>query len=383
MTRIVIVILVVVVASCGKMFKGGEPDQTVEPLPVPVVSEIVKLRRAWSYDIGAGQQGGRFHLVPAVAQETVYAADPRGRVSAVDIQTGKQRWSVNLDAPVSGGVGVGDGLVLVGTLKGQVYALDAVTGEQLWTQQVSSEVLTPPVSASGIAVVRSLDGRLYGLSAIDGEPKWSFRRSVPSLTLRGAGMPAVFDNVVLSGFASGKILAADLETGRILWDVNVAQPRGRNEIERLIDIDARPLLIGSVMYIAAYQGQVKAFALGSRRILWGQDISSYNDLAADDNNIYVSDDQGLIHSLDRLTGVTVWKQESLQRRRPTAAAVLDDYVVVGDYEGYIYVVNKTDGQLAGRTKLGGGAVVGMPIGHDDDVLALTQGGTLTLLRLVQ
>ncbi len=381
MKRILILFMLTSLAACGSPFKGGGAGKEPQPEPLPEIDMSVTLDRGWSFDIGAGLDEGGQHLTPAVDGEQVYTADPEGRISAAGLSDGKRRWSTKLDAVISGGVGAGDGLVLLGTSKGVIHALDARDGKELWNSRVSSEVLTPPVAAQGVVVARAGDGRIYGLSTVDGTPQWSFRRSVPSLSLRGAGTPSLYKQVVVLGFASGKIVAAEVETGRIIWDVNVTQPRGRNEVERLVDIDARPVLAGSVIYVAAYQGRVTALALGSRRILWARDISTYNDLSVDEANIYISDEHDTVYALDRLTGATVWKQESLKRRRLSPPMAKGSYVFVGDKEGYLHVLSKSDGRLVGRSRLKDGAVIGAPIPQGSQLLVLTQGGRLTSLTV--
>lgn len=381
MKRILILLMLMSLAACGGAFKRSDAGKEPQPKPLPEIAASVTLDRDWSLNIGAGLKEGGQHLTPAVDGEQVYTADPEGRVSAAGLVDGKRRWSTKLDAVISGGVGVGNGLVLLGTSKGAVHALDARDGKELWNSRVSSEVLAPPVATQGMVVARAGDGRIYGLSAVDGTPKWSFRRAVPSLSLRGAGAPSLYQQIVVLGFASGKIVAAEVATGRIILDVNVTQPRGRNEVERLIDIDARPVLVGSVVYVAAYQGRIAALALGSRRILWARDVSTYNDLSVDEANLYITDEQDTVHALDRLTGNTVWTQEGLQRRRLGPPTAKGNYVFIGDKDGYLHVLNKLDGQMVGRSRLKDGAVTGAPISQGSQLLVLTQGGTLTSLTV--
>ncbi len=381
MKRILLLMAIFALLSCGGVFKRGEKQ---ERPPTPVLPEIqasVRLSQAWTFDAGSARGDSGVLLTPALDADTVFSADRKGRVYAHGLIDGKRKWMKNLKTEISGGVGSGDGLVLVGTSKGMVHALDARDGNEVWTRMVSSEVLAPPVAAYGMVVARTGDGRVFGLSSASGQPRWSFRRSVPSLSLRGAGTPLLHQQVVVVGFASGKIVAAEIESGRILWDVNVAQPRGRNEVERLVDIDARPVMVGSVIYVAAYQGRVTALALGSRRILWARDLSTFADLSVDDNYVYLSDATGDIYALDRLTGETLWKQDSLKQRQLSAPAGLRDHLVVGDNDGYVHVLAKVDGALVGRNKLRGGAVLQTKVVGDSQLLVLTQDGSLHSLKL--
>ncbi|MDH3466182.1 MAG: PQQ-binding-like beta-propeller repeat protein, partial [Gammaproteobacteria bacterium] len=225
------------------------------------------------------------------------------------------------------------------------------------------------------------DGKLIGLQESDGALRWQLRRDVPGLSLRGDPEPVIHDDFVITGFASGKLLANELESGRVAWEVNAATPRGRNEIERLIDVEARPILVGSVLYVAAYQGQLTALATGSRRVLWTLEISSYRDIEADADNIYVVDGKDTITAVNRLTGQTVWQQEGLQRRRVTAPLAFSNFVVVADAEGYMHVLDRQTGVFAGRIRIGRDGVRVTPIEIDGRVYVVSMNGSLTSVEI--
>ena len=78
-------------------------------------------------------------------------------------ETGESVWDTDTDSPLSGGPGVGDGLVLLGTSDGEVLALGDKDGEIRWRARVSSEVLSSPAAQGGIAVARTIDGKLFRL----------------------------------------------------------------------------------------------------------------------------------------------------------------------------------------------------------------------------
>jgi outer membrane protein assembly factor BamB len=90
----------------------------------------------------------------------------------------------DLELPVSGAVGVGYGLVMLGTLKGEVIALDSSTGEERWRSRVTSEVLAPPANNGDVVVVQTQDDRLIGLDA-SRRPRWFYDNTPAVLTLRG------------------------------------------------------------------------------------------------------------------------------------------------------------------------------------------------------
>ena len=365
-------------AGCAAVEKlsGKERIEDEPPVQLTEIEQSVKVVQKWSYRLGGGTPPRSVQLMPALYDGLLYAAATDGTVCAVEPNTGKTRWRTSIKQRISGAVGAGDDIVLVGTPEGEVVALDSSTGDEVWSRQLSSEILAPPAAGVGVSVVRTIDGHVYGLASDDGQQQWVFHRQVPPLTLRGNSAPLVVRGAVFAGFANGKIVAADINNGTTLWDIGVAEPSGRNEVERMIDIDATPVIVGSVLYVSAFQGAVTALALGSRRILWSREISSHAHVSADDENIYVSADNGLVVGLDRLTGETLWEQPGLLRRRLSGPAPLGDYVLVSDYQGYVHVLRKTDGKIVGRRKLDGGAFTGIPVIQEDIIYSMNKRGSL-------
>jgi len=380
MKKILIAVCSIMVAGCGIMDRIRGDDDDLEPLkpnPLPTITQKVSVERVWTFDAGGGDHSG---LRPALGAGAAYVASPGGRVAAVALDTGSQQWRTELDVAISGGVGTGEGLVMVGGLDGEVVALDRRDGAEVWRATVDSEVLAPPKATAGVAVVRTIDGGVTGLSTTSGEPQWNLQRDEPSLTLRGSSPPLLDQGVAVLGYSDGKLAAVNLSNGATLWEVAVARPSGTNEVERMIDVDATPMLAGNVLYAVAFQGSVTAYALGANRIMWRRDLSSHADFAADTDYIYVSDALGRVHALDRSTGEEKWVQEQLLRRRLSGPAVAGGYVVVGDYEGYLHVMDKSDGRLVGRRDFGEG-ISAQPLVRGTRILVMTRDGELSAVSV--
>ncbi|MFC1680987.1 outer membrane protein assembly factor BamB [Pseudomonadota bacterium] len=376
-------LLALSLAGCAAVEKlsGKERIEDAPPMKLGDIEQSVQVVQKWSYSAGSTPPPGSIQLVPAIAGGVLFVAGPDGTVSAVEPDSGKSIWRTRLDHRISGAVGAGDEVVLVGTPEGVVVALDSLTGDESWTRRLSSEILAPPAAGLGISVVRTIDGHVYGLSSENGDQQWVFHRQVPPLTLRGNSAPLIIQGLVVAGFANGKMVAADILNGTVLWDINVAEPSGRNEVERMVDIDATPVLVGSVLYVSAFQGAVTALALGSRRKLWSQDISSYTYVGADDENVYISNDEGVVLALDRLTGNTVWEQSGLLRRKLSGPVVLGDHVLVSDFEGYVHVLRKSDGKIVGRKKLAKGGLAGTPVVYQGAIYSMNKQGSLIALTV--
>lgn len=363
--------------GCGLFGGGAAPEP---PAGLVDFEPAARIETLWSVDTGRGPGRQFLRLTPALQRETLYVADTRGRVQARAIDSGRLLWERRLGLEVTSGVGVGDGLVLVGTRKGLVVALEHDSGRELWRAQASSEILAPPAADFGVVVVQAVDGRVSGYSSATGKLLWVFERSEPALSLRGTATPVIVPDAVLTGFGTGKLAAIGLRDGRALWEIPVAQPQGRSEIERLIDVDVPVLLAGPLLLGAAYQGKVVALSLENGRLLWSRDLSTYSALAADGSNVYLSDERGHLYALDLRSGATVWKQDGLRGRRPGAPAVVGPAVAVGDHEGYVHWLAREDGRFLARTRAARAAILAPPLAEGSVLYVAAQNGTLAALR---
>jgi outer membrane protein assembly factor BamB len=369
-------------AAFAALALGGCASSALERQPPAALVDFTPagdVRELWSEQIGSGDSKLGLRLSPELDGKVVYACSSRGQVSAFAATDGKRLWETDLDLPVSGGIGIGPDIVVVGTLKGNVVALERSSGKVLWRSSVSSEVLAPPAVGPGIVVVQSADGKIAGLSALDGARVWVYERTEPPLSLRGTSTPRILGDQVVAGFANGKIAGIALQNGRPAWELTVAQPRGRNEVERLVDVDAPMLALGDALFAVSYQGKLIAIDLRGGRIAWSRDMSSFSGMDADQSRLYVTDENGNVLAFDLRTGASVWKQDKLHGRMLNAPTVVDDCVVVGDYEGYLHWLSRDDGHMVARSRVGSKAIRAQAISAGHVVFAANTDGSLAAL----
>jgi len=381
-SRVAAALLLASLGGCSSFGNPFRDTSNIEPPePLPDIEATARVVTAWSRNVGAGAGRSYLRLRPAVAEDAVYAAERDGDVAAYDVATGDQRWESSTDTPISGGPGVGEGLVIVGTSDGEVLALAADSGKVAWRRRVSSEVLSAPIASQGVVVVRTQDGKLVGLRAADGERLWVYDRAVPALSLRGTSAPVVAGSSVVAGFDSGLLVALALKDGALLWESRIATPSGRSELERLVDIDADPVVAGAWVYVVTYQGRIAAVDRVTGDVAWRRDMSSHAGLGVDGRNLYVTDADSFVWSLDRDSSASLWRQDKLARRALTPPAVLDRHVAVGDFEGYVHFLDREDGRLAARVSVDGDGIAAAPVVAGDLLLVYGLGGTLTALRV--
>ena len=342
-----------------------------KPGPLPALNAKVTPQLNWQVNVGKAHAG----LAPAITPNAVYAASSDGSLVRIDPATGRQVWRVSVGQTISAGPGADESHVAVGTDKGDVIAFDA-DGKPAWSARVSSEIIAPPRVADGIAIVFSGDGRIYGLSAADGKTKWVHQRANPALTIRNAAGGVTSRGGVFVGTAGGHLLAVDVTTGTIGWDATVASPKGATELERIADVTSLPFVDERQVCAVAYQGRVACFDIARGNLIWSRDLSSLYGLTGDAKNLYVTDDKGDVHALDKQSGASVWKQEALEERRIGGPQLVGDYVGVVDAEGYLHLLSRSDGAYVGRLATDGKPATSQPMLLAGSGLWLSDGGTL-------
>jgi outer membrane protein assembly factor BamB len=338
--------LLATLAACSSV------DKADKPTPLKAVAGTLQPQRAWSTGLGGASPKLLLGLAPATDGRHVFAAGAKGQVVALDAATGKQIWRRALKALLSGGPGVGGGLVLVGSADGDVFALDSATGKDRWHVRVNAEILSAPIVGGNVVVLRTVDGRLHGYNVADGEQRWVTEQQVPRLTLRGNSDPVVAGDFVLAGFDNGRLMAVTIGGGITAWDIALGQPHGSSELQRLIDVDAPPVVDGDEVYAVSFQGRAARLSLETGREIWGHEISSYRGLALGPISVFVSTAEGDLVRLDRAGGGERWRQKLLAHRRLTAPAVLGGSVVVGDNLGMLHWLDADTGEFQARVKAG-------------------------------
>ncbi len=339
--------------------------------PLPEFKATVTPKVVWQVAIGKAAPG----LAPAIARDAVYAAGANGTLARVDPATGTTVWRIEASKRVSAAAGADATLVAVGTDKGDVLAF-TTDGKPMWQAKVTSEVVSPPKVAEGVVVVSSGDGRVFGVSATDGKTKWVYQRNNPPLTVRNFSGGVIARGALFVGTAGGKLLALDLGTGNIGWEANVATPKGATELERIVDVTSLPFVDSTQACAVAYQGRVACFDIVRGTLNWSRDVSSLEGLVMDARYLYVTDDKGAIHALDKTTGASAWKQDKLAQRRPGGPQKVGDYVAVVDAEGYVHLLDTNDGSLVGRVATDGTAPTAQPSRSGDAAVWQSTGGAL-------
>lgn len=376
-----LVALLVLVVLGG--LTGCESTEEKPPEPTELASigkPAFEAKIGWSRSASSGSRGVSRGFRIAAANGRLYVADAKGNVAAHRSDNGERLWRRSVKQRIAAGPGISGDLLTLGTLDGELVALARADGAERWVAPLSGEVLTGASGDGRTTIARSLDGRIYGFS-INGTRQWAVERSVPTLTLRGTALPLVENERAYLGLDSGRLLCVDLTSGKTLWETPVSLPKGRSELERIVDVDAEPLLADDRLYAVSYGGDLVAMNPITGEIQWKQTAASATGLASDGAQVYVSDNDGRVLALDAATGAIKWKQEALLYRPLSRPAVHGGFVVVGDFEGYVHWLSPRDGKIVARERPFRQAIIAPPFVEEKRLFVLGDDGTLAAIDL--
>ncbi|MFT7338696.1 MAG: outer membrane protein assembly factor BamB [Marinobacter maritimus] len=324
------------------------PDTFEQPVPVPEVDSTVEFEKVWSQSVGDGHDGDLLYLSPLDVGGTVYAVSADGELLAVDAETGKQQWERELNDRIFAGVGGDQAQLYLITREADLVALSREDGGELWRKELPTEALAAPQSNGALVVAQTTDGRVLAFDAATGDKLWQYDGVVPALSLRTAAAPLVGGDVVLASFSNGKLIALSADVGQPLWQYEVGQPQGRTELERLVDISGQPLVLDSAVMVSGYQGKLALVDIRTGQEIWSRKATSLHAPMIGEGNIYLSSANGNVVAYRGSDRRELWVQDALSWRQLTQPAVYENYLIIGDYEGYLHVLSGDDGSLVGQ-----------------------------------
>ncbi len=375
---LILMVFLGLLSGCGGQEKETQWGVFNEPismqeLPEPVGGDEWAIR--WKESVGGGGKDGYALLRPAVPAGGVYVASQSGNIRKLDPEVGKTIWQQRLNRPVYAAVGQGDGLVLTALEDGTVVALSQADGSIRWEAQIGRQISAIPAAASTRVIIRTADGLVIGLDSADGNQVWEVQRAVSGFNLHGDSMPLISGDTVITGLSNGRIIANAVINGRDFWETDLSFPRGVSELEQLADIDAPPILSGTRLYVATYQGDVVALDIQNGSIRWRHDFSTRLPMEVHQGQLYITGALGDILVLDADHGQVVWEQPAFRGRGLTNPLVVGDRVVVGDAAGFLHVLDRSDGTLLQSLRLDNSAITGL-VRQGESVVAMSIDGAV-------
>jgi outer membrane protein assembly factor BamB len=341
-------------SSCSSLsslqFWQGEKDEYEldEPRKLENISNNKKIITNWDISFTGENLLGNF--IPSFAGDSIYFADSSGNIKSINAISGSINWKKEVSL-LSAGISAGFGILIVADIDGNVIALDQNNGTELWTSNVKGEVLAPAAVDAKFIIVKTGSGELIALNKDSGEIEWSYRSKLPALTIRGSSSPVIDNNMVYATFDNGRLGVFELESGYPVWDGAISYVSGSSELENLIDSDSSPVIEGGLVFTTSYQGNINIFDIAQKRSVWQSESSSfYSPLLLRGLIILVEANSNLKTFFSKNLEKS-WSSNEYLNRSLSNPSSFNGFLLVGDFEGYIHIIDPLNGQTVARKKI--------------------------------
>jgi outer membrane protein assembly factor BamB len=372
---------IVFMMSFLALLAGCDKDNTPPPTPLSKMApDALQVNVLWSISPTDGAADKYFTLGSGLSSNILVSAGVNGDVAAINADKGEQLWRINLPAAVSSTPALNDNNIYVTTINGYLYALNQTNGSILWKVALPSSVLGSPAATDDVVVVQCHDASVEAYAADTGHMLWSYNGSNPALTLYANSSPLIYNNKVFVGFANGQMAAFDLHQGQALWQVPVALPSSPNVVNSMVDIDANPLEDNNAIFTVAYHGNLMAILSTNGNVLWVASVSSFETPAIGSVRVAVTDETGRVILYDESSGQELWEQKDFLYRFVSPPAILNNWVIVGDYAGYVHFLSLDQGKPLARIHVSNAGIRAQPLIYGNTVIVTTNDGKIVALQ---
>lgn len=363
--------------ACSSFF---DKDNTPAPNALVTIQPVISPKIIWKTQTNARVDQSHLRMGLINDSQYLYLAGSNGIITALDSTNGKILWQTQLGYSLASTPAVYADKIIVTTQNGFVFALATSNANVLWQTNLKSPILASAAINDKIVIVKTLDGNTFGLNLENGSTLWNFQQIEPNMILRGSSAPVLHQNSAYVGFANGNLAKLNIQNGMPVWIQNIAVPEGAFTIQRMIDIDADPVLIRNHLFVATYQGNVANLNIENGRFIWQQKMSSYTGMAIDDSQLFISDANSYLYAFSSQTGQQQWENRDLFARNITAPAQINNFIVVGDKEGYLHWLDKRTGKFVARTQIGG-AITSAPLVINQKIIVLDSKGRVIAFKI--
>jgi outer membrane protein assembly factor BamB len=255
---------------------------------------------------------------------------------------------------------------------GRLYAIGLTSGQERWRYEAHEQLGTRPALLDGLVFVASLQDTVYAVDARTGAWKWHHRREPrEGFTVQGAASVAAAAGLVHAGFSDGTLLAFEAATGAVRWERHAA-PRGDYP-----DVDSLVLQDGKI-FAAAFSGAVVALEAATGKPLWQAELPEAARVAAAPGLVVAVTTKSVL-ALSLADGHTIWTAplQGVPAGEPRAAG---RWLLVPAGPGGLRFLELASGRTI-RVLNGGTGISAAPALEGQRAWVLSNGGRLFSLWL--
>jgi|GEM_PF-5450321 outer membrane protein assembly factor BamB len=298
------------------------------------------------FKLGFGTWNGYSTVSPELIDNKIYFASVKGKIATIDLKTGKEKKIKELKTEITTDV-ASDGInVFVGDSRKTFFAVDIDSKKIKWKLELDSKLSGRAIFDDEVVVVTSVLDTIYCIDRNSGAKLWEIKNSYVS------------DNTNIEKKASGVIYKSqnnkylyiptkenliskiDIKTGK---EVKVFEFEKTDPTLRVLDMCADLKIVGNNIYFAGYNTQSGVFSTKNDLLKWTKPSLNFIGLDVDeDNKHFVSSEDSYLVCRDTDSGKEKWRSGT--RGILTKPVIRKGKVYVSDNLGNITAFSLENGK---------------------------------------
>lgn len=333
---------------------GGTPSHAVEN-----VVAAPQMKELWRRNVGVPSGiTGHITASPVLADGKLFVMDGQATVSALDPATGRELWRSSFQPrrgpdreEYGGGLAYADGALFVSSGYRFVAAMNPADGTVKWRRDTPVPVHGAPTVSDGRVFVVDVEDEMQTYAEADGAPGWTYQGLDENARMLKASSPAVDGQTVVSGFASGELVALSTVNGSQLWSTVLSLTNRNNALSEIRDIAGRPVVYKGDVIAGSHSGIMAAIDLRAGQPRWSLPIATTTTPWPAGDVVYVVSTAGQLVCISRSAGQVYWIQDlnagvpPKRRAVWTGAVLASDRLILASDKGEVRVIDPHTGKL--------------------------------------
>ncbi|OUI97282.1 dehydrogenase [Acetobacter indonesiensis] len=364
------------------------------------------LRERWSKSVGAsisepdmlawaalGSLGrGLIQSPPVISGGRLFIMDAQGVVRGFSWPRMSHLWTLNpkpkkmRSSNMGGGLAVDGDTVYIVSGIADALAVNAETGKVKWRVDIGAPGRSPPTVVDGRMFFGTLDERFFALDAATGRQLWSYGATQADTTVFGQPAPAYTNGVVIAGFGGGDLVAFRAETGEIVWSDMLGNVNSQASTLNLSCVRGLPVVVDSTIYAVSMAQVLAAVDIRTGRRQWERAIASQNSILCVGDWLFIVSLDEQLACIDRLSGHVRWITQLRRFRRVDVGKDIVTWIGPVMAGGQLVCISTLPGNGVVRVNPVNGAIISVdssnavsfvpPIVVDEQMLIITNDGKL-------
>lgn len=358
-----------VIASCSKTISVDTPLPSVRKQSVLITTDDGKMYcidaatgvKRWEYKFVNASQNPGVETIPVVYKDVAFTSYFGGLV-AIDMFTGKEKWTKTTPLNIRKSVTIDNELLYFGTANGSkdsLYCFD-LNGNRVWAfgDAAINQVSSSPTIAKGCVYFTTSNGRVFcvdkqtGKLATHGVPNYFSNPYVAGTDIRNS--PQYFNGKLYVSVDSKVICLND--SLKRTNPIAAGTPLIWSYTASALPVPSSPLVYGDMCLVGTQEGVAHCIdataGVASFRWRYNADLKMNGSVGLDKANetILVGSNDFNLHAIDFVTGKMKWKfpTGSVVNTSPIST---DGKIYFTSFDKNLYCINANDAKLIWKYNL--------------------------------